>query len=263
MSGNMISEDKISHIQHCIKVMAITPRTGSIDIGETISLVSSAKGSRNLSEFSLEIDESISKISRILSGKTAKLSNSTIAKIVFSASPESGVTLEKMMKAQGFSEFEPARKAIAKHTDSCRKIIVDSLLNNGYEISYVPIKQPDNVDFILLVKGKYNDNMWKFDCVYNNPKSHYDYTTVKNRLYRIMSSYYLGEKCGRYSLVLADERAFKKMKKELSEYRIPDEISLILISLESEEIKEEFIIPINDNKEAVSIFPKQRVDRLP
>ena len=257
--------DKVTNpqLQKYLRVMERTPRAGVIDTSETISLISLAKGSRSMSSFSQEIDENISKLSRIMSGKTVKLSNYTIAKIVAAALPENNVTLEKLMKAQGFSEIEPARTAGKKYTDCCRKIIVDSLLKKEYQISYMPVSIHEKCDFKIVVNGPLNGDVWKFDCVLCDSYRTCNLSNLEIKLRLIMSDFYLGEKCGRYSLVLADESTFEKMKKKISEYRIPDEISLIMISLESEEIKEEFIIPRNDNKEAVSFFSRECVDRLP
>ena len=56
--------------------------------------------------------------------------------IAANADPESGVTIEKLMTAQGIIEGTSIPQRARVFEENCRRIIADELLSRGYSVSY-------------------------------------------------------------------------------------------------------------------------------
>lgn len=81
-----------------------------VDQDRLSELVTIAKGERTLQEFAAECGLNISTLSRIINKKNAGGSaDSVLARIAIHADPESGVTIEKLLEAQGRAAMEGAR----------------------------------------------------------------------------------------------------------------------------------------------------------
>lgn len=95
------SADKSRIYEMYLKQARIAQRSGPVQKDMTIQLVNDAIGVRSMSKFAAELGVNVSSISRILSGKVQEISSELLAKIATYADPDSGVTLEKLMDAQG------------------------------------------------------------------------------------------------------------------------------------------------------------------
>ena len=66
----------------------------------------------------------------------------------------------------------------------------------------------------------------------------------------IMALYYRGLKAKRVSLVVDSDDLFRAMKRLMARYEIKDEMSVILISMETGKILEEYVAPLTDGRTA-------------
>lgn len=84
-------------------------RTGKADLEALSLLVLSAKGSRSMNDFANECGVNTSTISRIINMKnTTACSDEVLVAISKAADPASGVTLEKLLAANGMVKLVPA-----------------------------------------------------------------------------------------------------------------------------------------------------------
>ena len=96
-------------------------RTGQGDPEALIDLVAAAMGKRSQRQFASDLGVNVSSVSRILSGKVSEVSDILLAKIAANADPASGVTIEKLMAAQGMVEAESKAQLAKKYEESCRR----------------------------------------------------------------------------------------------------------------------------------------------
>ena len=71
-----------------------------------------------------------------------------------------------------------------------------------------------------------------------------------------MAAYYRGEKIGRLSVVVEYQALFEQMKSRLAEISIPDEISVLLIPIDSDKVIDEYVAPLKDGRKPVFSFAK-------
>ena len=84
-------------------------RTGKADLEVLSQLVLSAKGKRSMNDFANECGVNTSTISRIINMKnTTACSDEVLVAISKAADPNSGVTLEKLLAANGMVKLVPA-----------------------------------------------------------------------------------------------------------------------------------------------------------
>lgn len=84
-------------------------RTGKADLEVLSQLVLSAKGERSMNDFANECGVNTSTISRIINMKnTTACSDEVLVAISKAADPNSGVTLEKLLAANGMVKLVPA-----------------------------------------------------------------------------------------------------------------------------------------------------------
>ena len=84
-------------------------RTGKADLEVLSQLVLSAKGERSMNDFANECGVNTSTISRIINMKnTTACSDEVLVAISKAADPNSGVTLDKLLAANGMVKLVPA-----------------------------------------------------------------------------------------------------------------------------------------------------------
>lgn len=157
-------------------------RTGKADLETLSQLVLRAKGSRSMNDFAKECEVNTSTISRIINMKnTTACSDDVLMAISKAADPESGVTLEQLLMANGMVKLVPAgtegaivsptqivfgladiaeekqiesvsnellqgaRKYLSESRleESCRESLQNSLLLGGYSVELLPYNKMD------------------------------------------------------------------------------------------------------------------------
>ena len=157
-------------------------RTGKADLETLSQLVLRAKGSRSMNDFAKECEVNTSTISRIINMKnTTACSDDVLMAISKAADPESGVTLEQLLMANGMVKLVPAgtegavvsptqivfgladiaeekqiesvsnellqgaRKYLSESRleENCRESLQNSLLLGGYLVELLPYNKMD------------------------------------------------------------------------------------------------------------------------
>ena len=235
-------------------------RTGNADLETLILLIKDAMGPRSQRKFAEDLKVNVSSISRILAGKVYEVSDLLLAKIAVFADPGSGVTLEKLMEAQGIVEAASTSDLSSKLEDNCRRIMVDELLSRGYSVSYpetsLDHRKTRAFDFEIITDAVGNGGRWLVEV-----KGTFGIIPglglFQAWLDSSMAAYYRGEKIGRISLAVDNRKIFEQSKHRLAELCIPDEISVILISTASGRVLDEYVAPLRDGRSARCVFGKE------
>lgn len=237
-------------------------RTGRGDPETLIELIRAAMGNRSQRKFAGEIGVNVSSISRILSGKVSEISDTLLAKIAANAAPDSGVTIEKLMAAQGVVEAENRRELGRKFEENCRRIFADELLRKGYSVSYpteLSCKSRYLYDFGIqtdaLPKG---NGLWLVNVRMMSGRVLLPTGMGSTQIWidSAMAAYYRGESIGRISMVVELRSMFEQIKTRLEEVPVRDEISVLLISEGAGKIVDEYIAPLIDKSMPRFTFAK-------
>lgn len=244
-------------------------------------LVLKAKGeNRSISAFARDCGVSTSTLSRLINMETSKAnSDDLIAAIAAHADPESGVTLPMLLNAHGlngviipgnhdikYNLFGPSIKHTSysnihyfkdirqtKEIDGQTavhmiKIVTEQFFelkdkrNYGTEVEVLTDLKTYLDDFNRLLNMTSNNmkkrKYWKF-LVHHNDETLFD--ILKN----LFGELYLEEctEC-KTSVVTVDAQEFKAIKCLFANRKIKDCVSIILVDLETEEVKDEFQIPM-------------------
>ena len=233
-----------------IDLLHMQRRTGEIDCAETIKLVLRAKGSRTSKAFSDDLGCDQSVISRILRGQTKSLSLKMIGSIVTYAAPESGVSLYQLLNAQGFRQNVSDNQAQANELkNDLSRIVIYEIINRGYSVKLSMSVENDENSFAILTNAfsETHDKTdeWIFKFMPRKPHSATN-NIIISMLAFMMANYYTGCSAKRYSLVVSDESEFLAAKDYLSKLVIPDEISVILVSIQEKCVVKEYIAPLKN-----------------
>ena len=231
-------------------------RTGRGDPMTLIELVEAAKGKRSQRKFADDLGVNVSSVSRILSGKVSEISDELLAKIAACADPDSGVTIEKLMEAQGIVEAENRAQLAMKFEEACRRIIADELLSRGKSVAYPNDGRVSRMsrymcDFEIKTDAlKRGDGRWMFEVKMMNTSAKLPAGVGRTMIWvdSAMAAYYRGESIGRISLVVDHRIIYEDLKHRLEEQPINDEISIILISVGQGKILDEYVAPLIDGR---------------
>ena len=239
---------------------SLMKRTEPVDKEETIALVRAAVGDRSIRKFAEEIGVSPSSISRILNGTSTEIRSSLIAFIASCADPRSEVTLDMLLKAQGFTQPEDRRPVGKREKWESKRPISDELLIRGYSVQYV-VEVPDwsvvaNLPTYVLRTDAFSDGegKWLFYDKLCKQVKKVSINMIQSWIDGIMAAYYRGLQAKRVSIVLDSDDLFNGMKKMLARYRIRNEISVILISMDDGKVYDEYIIPLEDGTVPESVI---------
>lgn len=269
---NNIGDMKMSELQdpsmkQSLKVgeymtmLTLASRVGEVDMDRLIQLIMKAKGSRTMRKFADDMEVNVSTVSRIINGKVSEVSNALLAKIAAYADPESGITIEQLMEAQGLVSSAARENLAARYEDDCRRIIADELLRRGYSVNYSKSESRTNMGMIFdfeiqtdaLERG---GGRWLLEAKMFTEYGRMPIGIGSSRrwLDSAMAAFYRGEEAGRISIIVDHRRAFEQMKEYMSQYKIPDEISVILISTKKGRVLDEYIAPLTGERQAISVF---------
>ena len=232
---------------------SLMKRTEPVNKEETIALVKAAQGDRSIRKFAEELGVSASSISRILNGTSTEIRSSLIAFIADCADPKSNVTLDKLLHAQGFTLPEDRRPVGKREKWESKRLICDELLIRGYSVQYV-IEVPNwsvvvNLPTYTIQTDAFSDGngKWLFYDKLCKKVKKVSFNMIQAWVDGIMASYYRGLKAKRVSIVVDSEDLFNGMKRLFARYKIKNEISIILISMEQGKVFDEYIIPMEDD----------------
>lgn len=241
--------------------VSLMKRTEEVNTEETIALVRAAMGNRSMREFAEAMGMNQSNLSRILNGKVTEIRPYTLASIAYEASPESGVTIEKLMKAQGLTipeERDPIKK---RDRGESHKIITDELLLRGYNVKlekyYMPQIPGGTFVNCYSIKtdalpGGQEDWVFMDKLIKRYPRV--SIAMLEGWIDCAMALYYRGLKAKRISLVVDSEDIFRGMKILMGRIVVKDEISVILVSMDEGKVIDEFVTPLEDDHEPLLVI---------
>jgi len=146
-----------------------------------LELINRAKGDRNMSQFAEDCGISPATMYKIAQGNFRKrISESTVDAIVANADPDSGVTKNDIITAEGFildhmDPFAASRRAqqrmhkIREYEKKFSYLVPGYLMAKGYEVRpYVAESsvQERPGDFSFWVRCDDNEEIWSFDVIY-------------------------------------------------------------------------------------------------
>lgn len=240
--------------------LTLASRAGEVDMDRLIQLIVKAKGNRTMRQFAEDMEVNVSTVSRIINGKVSEVSNSLLAKIAAYADPESGVTIEQLMEAQGIVTETDGPMLARRYEEDCRRIVADELLNRGYSVSYTKsdIKSLERIcDFVIKTDAlSQGDGSWLFEAKMFTQHSRIPIGLGATQIWLdgAMAVYYRGENASRISIIVDHRTVFDQIKEQLSHYELADEISVILIATKQGRILDEYVAPLTGGRQAKSIF---------
>lgn len=238
-------------------------RVRDVDREKLADMVVKAKGPRrSMRQFAEEIGVSPSTLTRIANLQTNSASkDELIVKIAAAADPDSGVTLEMLMDAHGVEEPKGTshdRVDYYKEAEKrMRQIVVDELLTRGYSVNKIEVAtKRDAYDLVVetnAVEDRGAGGKWAFEFSAHKSDMPIVGSGSTNRwIDRIMALFYRGEAgVDKVTIVMERSELYEQLVGRLKDYRIPDEMSVILVV--GGHVKKEFIVPMRD-REPRSIF---------
>ena len=246
--------------------LMLTRRTGEVDQEAIIRLVDAARGTRSIRQFAEDLKVNPSTISRILNGKVKDINNQLLAKIAAYADPDSGVTIEKLMEAQGQVKEEDIDILYTRFESACRRTISDELLQRGYSVAYVKEMDRDtrNVcDFAIKTDALAGENdVWLFECKMMTAQSRIPVGMGRSRIWidSAMAYYYKGGRAKRLTLVVDRKEIYDSIRETLAQYALNDEISVMCISPQKGQVITEYTAPLADGRIPKSVFTREEED---
>ena len=217
-------------------------------------LVVRAKGPhKSLRQFAIELGSSPATIHRIVEMKNAmKCNDELIFKIAEHAEPNSGVTLDLLLNAQGLAAVDAVTKNnrcyMKMQQESMMKYVMENIKKSGYSASLTyELNTQINYAFDKVIfsdaVGK-DGGLWAFDCVAPTQIGiENDPGFLARKLEKVMSMFYTNKiNVDKVSIVVPTRNMLEQIVNRYNDCIIPDEISIIL--LEGKEIKEEYIMPM-------------------
>lgn len=246
----------------------IFKKTHEMDKDKFAELLNAAKGARTMKDFSEICGVNPSTFTRIIQ-KANKGSSSTelLEAIAENAIPNSGVTIEALADANGYTvERDWGIKALKLTTMGTnietlvRNVLVQELLDRNAEVRMGNIRynfgktMALSPDALIMTDafGK-KDEVWFVDSIattMDTKTKSINKTTLKRMAFDRLSRFVFISmnkielfRPSRFSLVFFDKDIFNLIVEEFSETLVPTYISLILIDTLNSTISDEFVLP--------------------
>lgn len=255
-------ERLLSETNEFIKVKAI-------DTEKTIHLISKIKGNRSVKDFAFAVG-TISRIQlfRIFRKRNIELRNTTIAGILSSQLPESNVSLDAFMEAQGKIRKEELDNYKKIHNIEIRQILEYTLIMAGCEIKaqeeYKRKKFGDDDQSKFTIKIRQQcptEYIWDFEIMsfpFTEKKT--DYVSIINTLLsHLVTVSVTNRAANRFSIIIDNELVYRELKEKAETIRLPNEVSIILISTFQRKVIEEYIISLSRTNLAPNLFTEVEI----
>ncbi len=257
----------------------IFKKTHEVDKDRFAELLNAAKGARTMKDFSEVCGVNPSTFTRIIQ-KANKGASSTelLEAIAENAAPHSGVTIEALADANGYTaERDCGIKALRITTMGTnvetlvRNVLVQELLDRNAEVRMGNIRynfgrtMALSPDALIMTNafGK-KDEVWFVDSIATTMDAKarsINGTVLKRMAFDRLSRFVFISmnktellRPSRYSLVFFDKEIFSLVAGEFSETIVPTYISLILIDTLNSTISDEFVLPQTTDAPQESYF---------
>lgn len=260
--------------EHCY---ADYVRVTSPDLNVIAELTKRAKGTRTLSAFARLCGISLPTMSLVVNCKyNFPLSDGMIRAIAENADPESNVTEEVLLEANGMAKKEiriPITNVQKNQIETgeeqirfgiffektAKELISMALLKNGYTISHnretsvflAPFaKVTPDFEFSTDAFKEYGIEKWSFDTMLTN--NVYGEEKLLKKILIVFGSLYMNpskEKNTKFSFVIDSKRIFDNIRSFFEDKKINNMISIILIDVAKRKIVDEYTIPTTNVEE--------------
>lgn len=235
-----------------------------VDTPRTIFLVEKAKGDRSFREFSAAVNTSIAFVSYILNRHTIKINKKTIAGLVNGAAAESGVTLDVLMDAQGRIQKQYLNSFEQNYRGDIRRILIDELMGAGYTVEFgensLSAPDPSCSSFTLQLhrSGETVPLFLDFKiriCPFADKQPDIE-ALISSWLDETVAVSFAMEKENRSFLVVDNPILYQKILEKVGAIRIPNEISILLVSPQKRKVISESMIPLSGERKTTKLFPQ-------
>lgn len=264
-------------------------------------LTLAAIGARTKQQFAILCGVQPSTISRLINKSNKGASTEElIYAIARNAAPDSGVTLDALMEANGMAPVsvrvsEPTYKRISAYYDrfsmrhfeaAVQSVVFEELLSRGaevnvgnirYEISKTLTIRPD-ILILTDILGGDEKQVWLFEVLmpyairYSNPETgkldSHRKMNIKQQVFQKISRYtFLSMnhielfRPKRFSIITSEKEVYDLLIDEFSEMRVPTGITFILVDMDSSQIVDEFgLLDAEGNTVGCYFKEKSRVE---
>lgn len=238
-------------------------------------LVVRAKGaSRSMRQFALDCGVNPSTLSRIVNLKNSgACTDELIQKVAQNADPESGITFEMLMDANGKVPQRMTGKYTSQEFAIKEKTITDvifkELLRRGYTISMLKEQIKHNAlnyryrtDWAIrtnAISDGEEMELWEFEIWHTliDVENSVAHTVMKLRqkFLMVLGLYYAGTMHPqKMSFVLTDREIYDRIIETLENMQFKDVFSIILVNLEESRVEEEYVFPLIDRPNVGTVF---------
>ena len=238
-------------------------------------LVVRAKGaSRSMRQFALDCGVNPSTLSRIVNLKNSgACTDELIQKVAQNADPESGITFEMLMDANGKVPQRMTGKYTSQEFAIKEKTITDvifkELLRRGYTISMLKEQIKHNAlnyryrtDWAIrtnAISDGEEMELWEFEIWHTliDVENSVAHTVMKLRqkFLMVLGLYYAGTMHPqKMSFVLTDREIYDRVIETLENMQFKDVFSIILVNLEESRVEEEYVFPLIDRPNVGTVF---------
>lgn len=238
-------------------------------------LVVRAKGaSRSMRQFALDCGVNPSTLSRIVNLKNSgACTDELIQKVAQNADPESGITFEMLMDANGKVPQRMTGKYTSQEFATKEKAITDvlfkELLRRGYTISMLKEQIKHNAlnyryrtDWAVrtnAISDGEKMELWEFEIWHTliDVENSVAHTVMKLRqkFLMVLGLYYAGTMHPqKMSFVLTDREIYDRIIETLENIQFKDVFSIILVNLEESRVEEEYVFPLIDRPNVGTVF---------
>ncbi|MBQ9092286.1 MAG: hypothetical protein IJY52_08500 [Anaerotignum sp.] len=261
--------------------------THTADLNKFVELVELAKGNRSRKKFSENCDINPSTMTRILNKKYTEASRrDVIQSIAEHADPDSGVTLEMLADAAGYTVTRklPSLDSLLWELKDIKEIIVNSLENEfemrSIEINrtahhYAAMKRHELRPAVVFLLNHDEIHQWTFKVIHLRNDVDNDTTdfweschAARHKFYSYLAGAHLmsyqaeheKREHERYSAVVYNKRLFDFFIEKYGNIHFPCYVSLILAIPELHTIVDEFVFPHDTKKDQPPFFKKNKED---
>ena len=217
-----------------------------------------AKGaSRSMRQFALDSGVNPSTLSRIVNMKTSgACTDELIQKVAQNSDPESGITFEMLMDANGKVPRRMTGKYTSKEFEATEKNITDiifkELEDRGYRTSILEGENKHNAlnyryrtDWVISTDANSDSGemeIWEFEIWHTMlEKNSVAHTVMKLRqkFLMVLGLYYAGTmNPKKMSFVLTNREVYNRMVETLENIKFKDVFSLILVNLDENKVED-------------------------
>lgn len=240
-------------------------RSRQSDMGKISRMLLEIKGSRNLRETAAELNTNASTLSRAINETTAHISDDLVVAMAEVADdrPDLTFTFQNIVSANGMElRHEARQKQIKAYEQNVRNTFVTGLVTHGYAVQKLDTEVKFDtafqyiLDFSVRCSRDGHDLCvgaeWKKLSYFEDGKNHYGNGAriARQALEHVFAIMYGGQTfLDKMFLIIDSEKAFEWLVTGCRDMKIPDDISILLVSPEGNEIMREYAIPKRDHTE--------------